>query len=92
MQTRVPTRKEFEEMAARGRLHKDDSFIPSDSDLDDAPARTWSPLRLFRRRHCALLRLHWRKHAIAYSEYVRDFEHAKVPPSKPQPTSRTRGQ
>jgi len=44
MQMRVPTRKEFEEMAARGRLHKDDSFIPSDSDLDDAQ----SPLELGR--------------------------------------------
>jgi hypothetical protein len=44
MQTRVRTRKEFEEMAARGRPHKDDSFIPSDSDLDDAQ----SPLELGR--------------------------------------------
>ncbi len=94
MQTRVPTRKEFEEMAARGRLHKDDSFIPSDSDLDDAQ----SPLELGRLYGFSeddiarFYAFHWRKHAIGYSEYVRDFEHAKVPPSKPQPTSRTRGQ
>jgi hypothetical protein len=41
----VPTRKEFEEMAARGRLHNEDnSFIPSDSDLDHAQ----SPVELGR--------------------------------------------
>jgi len=35
----VPSRKEFEEMAARGRLHKSserDSVIPSDFELDKA--------------------------------------------------------
>jgi len=92
MQTRVPTRKEFEEMAARGRLHRDDSFIPSDSDLDNAQ----SPVELGRLygfseddiAHFYIF--HWRKHDTAYSEYVRDFEHAKVPPPKPtssQPSS-----
>jgi hypothetical protein len=87
MQTRVPTREEFEEMAARGRLHRDDSFIPSDSDLDNAQ----SPVELGRLygfseddiAHFYIF--HWRKHDTAYSEYVRDFEHAKVPP--PEPTS-----
>jgi len=57
-QTRVPSRKEFEQMAAQGRLHRDDHFIPSDSDLDNAQ----SPLELgrlygFGRRYCALLHL-----------------------------------
>ena len=45
MSKRVPTRKEFEEMAARGRLHKEDNtVIPSDSDLEDAQ----SPIELGR--------------------------------------------
>ena len=82
MQTRVPTRKEFEGMAARGRLHRDDSFIPSDSDLDYAQ----SPLELgrlygFTEDDIARFYIfHWRRHDTAYSEYVRDFEHSKVPP------------
>ena len=37
MLKRVPTRQEFEQMAARGRLHKEDNtVIPTDSELDEA--------------------------------------------------------
>ena len=37
MLKRVPTRQEFEQMATRGRLHKEDNtVIPTDSELDEA--------------------------------------------------------
>jgi hypothetical protein len=82
----IPSRKEFKEMAARGRLHEfdRDAIIPSDSELDQAQ----SPLDLgrlygyseddiahyydFRRRG----------HDSAYVEYVRDLEQAKIPPAE----------
>jgi hypothetical protein len=88
MSKRVPTRKEFAEMAARGRLHKvDNTVIPSDSDLDDAQ----SPLDLGRLygfteddiAHFYSFRRHG--HHIAYTEYVRDLEQARVPPAKTAP-------
>lgn len=84
----VPSRKEFEEMATRGRLHtlsERDTVIPSNSELDKAQ----SPLDLgqlygyseddiahyyrARRRDCQ----------IAYTEYVRDFEDAKIATARP---------
>ena len=75
--------KEFEELAARGRLHnKDNSFIPSDSDLDHAQ----SPVELGRLYSFTEDDIaHFYKfrrggHGIAYTEYVRDIEQAKVPP------------
>jgi hypothetical protein len=61
-------------MAARGRLHKDDSFSQR-SDLDNAQ----SPLELGRLYGFSeddiarFYTFHWHKHAIAYSEYVRYF-------------------
>ena len=85
MSKRVPTRKEFEEMAARGRLHKDDNtVIPSDSDLEDAQ----SPIELGRLygyteddiAHFYNVRRHG--HDVAYIEYIQDLEQAKVPPAK----------
>ena len=84
MLKRVPTRKEFEEMAARGHLHNEDnSFIPSDSDLDHAQ----SPVELGRLYSFTEDDIaHFYKfrrggHDIAYTEYVRDIEQAKVPPA-----------
>jgi hypothetical protein len=78
----VPSRKEFEEMAARGRLHKSserDSVIPSDFELDKAQ----SPLdlgRLYGYTEDDIAHYYWSRRQdcrIAYSEYVRDFEHAR---------------
>jgi hypothetical protein len=90
MSQRVPTRKEFEEMAARGRLHtEDDRFIPSNSDLDEAQ----SPVDLgrlygFTEDDIAhFYNFRRRGHHIAYTEYVRDLELAKVPPAAPSGTS-----
>jgi hypothetical protein len=89
MWKRVPTRKEFEEMAARGRLHKEDNtVIPSDCDLDDAQ----SPIDLgrlygFTEDDIAhFYNFRRRGHHIAYTEYVRDLEQAKVPPAKAAPS------
>jgi hypothetical protein len=79
----APSRKEFEEMAARGRLHQwseRDSLIPSDSELDKAQ----SPLdlgRLYGYSEDDIAHYYRSRHAdcrVAYTEYVRDFEHAKV--------------
>jgi hypothetical protein len=88
----IPSRKEFEEMAARGRLHTSerDTIIPSDSDLDKAQ----SPLDLGRLygfneddiAHYYSFRRHGQQ--IAYTEYVRDLEQAKVPPAKPPAPTR----
>ena len=82
----VPSRTEFERMAARGRLHSVErgALIPSDSDLDKAQ----SPLDLGRLygfteddiAHYYHVRRHG--HQVAYTEYLRDLEHAKVPPAK----------
>jgi hypothetical protein len=89
MSKRVPTRREFEEMAARGRLHKEDNtVIPSDSDLDDAQ----SPIDLgrvygFTEDDIAhFYNFRRRGHHIAYTEYVQDLEQAKVPPAKAAPS------
>jgi hypothetical protein len=86
---RVPTRKEFEEMAARGRLHKEDNtVIPSDTDLDNAQ----SPIDLgrlygFTEDDIAhFYNFRRRGHDIAYTEYVHDLEQAKVPPAKAPPS------
>ena len=89
MSKRIPTRKEFEEMAARGRLHKkDNTVIPSDSDLEDAQ----SPIELGRLygyteddiAHFYNVRRHG--HDVAYTEYIRDLEQAKVPAAKASPS------
>ena len=89
----VPSRKEFEEMAARGRLHTSaerDSVIPTDSELDKAQ----SPLdlgRLYGYSEDDIAHYYWyrrRDCQIAYTEYVRDFEDAKIlaaRPAAPQP-------
>ena len=88
MSKRVPSRKEFEEMAARGRLHdysERDTVIPSDPDLDKAQ----SPLDLGRLYGyteddiACFYNFRRRGHSIAYTEYVRDLEQAKVPPVNP---------
>jgi len=79
----APSRKEFEEMAARGRLHESserDSVIPSDADLDKAQ----SPLdlgRLYGYSEDDIAHYYWsrrRDGQAAYAEYVRDLEHAKI--------------
>jgi hypothetical protein len=83
MLKRVPTRQKFEQMAARGRLHKqDNTVIPTDSELDEAQ----SPVDLGRRTATLKMVLHTfissggacRK--AAYIEYVRDLQQAKIPP------------
>lgn len=74
-------------MAARGRLHTTDrdSIIPSDADLEKAQ----SALDLGRLygyseddiAHYYSFRR--RGQDVAYTEYVRDLEQAKVPPAGP---------
>jgi hypothetical protein len=86
----VPSRKEFEEMAARGRLHESerDLVIPSDADLDTAQ----SPLDLGRLYGYSeddiahYYNFRRRGHHTAYTEYIRDLEQAKVAPAKPAPS------
>ena len=83
----VPTRKEFDEMAARGRVHKEDNtVIPSDFDSKTYNLRSiWvastatpkTTLRTFTMSVAA-------GHDIAYTEYVQDLEQAKVPPTPKQ--------
>jgi hypothetical protein len=85
MLKRVPTRKEFEEMAARGRLHGDDNtFIPSEADLDEAQ----SPVELGRLYGFSeddiahFYKARRRGQEAAYTEYVRDLELAKIAPAE----------
>ncbi len=76
------SRKEFEEMATRGRLHtsSEGDVIPSDSELD----RAQSPLdlgRLYRYSEDDIAHYYWSRRRdcqIAYTEYERDFEDAKL--------------
>jgi hypothetical protein len=81
----IPTRKEFEQMAVRGRLHKqDNSVIPSDSELDEAQ----TPVELGRLygyteddiAHFYMSRR--RGVETSYIEYVRDLQQAKIPPAE----------
>jgi hypothetical protein len=81
----IPTRKAFEQMAARGRLHKDDNtFIPTDSELDQAQ----SPVDLGRLYGYSeddiahFYRVRWRELETAYTEYVRDLQQANVSPAE----------
>ena len=81
----IPTRKEFERMAARGRLHKDDNtVIPTDSDLDKAQ----SPVDLGRLYGYSeddiahFYRVRRRELETAYTEYVQDLQQAKVSPAE----------
>jgi hypothetical protein len=47
MLKRVPTRQEFEQMAARGRLHKEDNtVIPTDSELDEVSVACTATLKM----------------------------------------------
>jgi hypothetical protein len=81
----IPTRKEFEQMAARGRLHKEDNaLIPTDSQLDELQ----SPIELGRLYGYSeddiahFYKIRRRELETAYTEYVRDLEHAKIPPAE----------
>jgi hypothetical protein len=81
----LPTRKEFEQMAARGRLHKDDNtVIPTDSDLDEAQ----SPVDLGRLYGYSeddiahFYRIRRRELETAYTEYLQDLQQARVSPAK----------
>ena len=81
----IPTRKEFEQMAARGRLHKgDNTVIPTDSDLDKAQ----SPVDLGRLYGYSeddiahFYRVRRRELETAYTEYVQDLQQAKVSPAE----------
>ena len=86
----VPSRKEFEAMALRGRLHEwseRNSVIPNDSELEKAQ----SPLdlgRLYGYSEDDIAHYYWsrrRDFQTAYAEYVRDFENAKLPaPPNPE--------
>jgi hypothetical protein len=93
MLKRVPTRQEFEQMAARGRLHKDDNtVIPTDSELDEAQ----SPVDLGRLygyteddiAHFYKFRRRGRE--TAYIEYVRDLQQAKILPAERSSDERKR--
>ena len=82
MLKRVPTRQEFEQMAARGRLHKEDNtVIPTDSELDEAQ----SPVDLGRLYGYTeddiahFYKFRRRVPETAYIEYVRDLQQAKIP-------------
>jgi hypothetical protein len=84
----IPSRKAFEEMALRGRLHEwleRISVIPSDSELETAQ----SPLdlgRLYGYSEEDIAHYYWSRRRdcqIAYTEYVRDFENAKISPAQP---------
>ena len=88
----APSRKEFEEMATRGRLHTSSeraSVIPSNSELDKAQ----SPLdlgRLYGYSEDDIAHYYWSRRRdcqIAHIEYVRDFEDAKLAarPCAPHP-------
>ena len=84
MLKRVPTRQEFEQMAARGRLHKEDNtVIPTDSELDEAQ----SPVDLGRLYGYSeddiahFYKFRWRPET-AYTEYMRDLQHAKILPAE----------
>jgi hypothetical protein len=79
----VPSRKEFEEMAQRGRLHEwleRISVIPSDSELETAQ----SPLdlgRLYGYPEEDIAHYYWSRRRdcqTAYTEYLRGFENAKL--------------
>ena len=81
----IPTRTEFEQMAARGRLHKDDNtVIPTDSDLDEAQ----SPVDLGRLYGYSeddiahFYRVRRRELETAYNEYVGDLQRAKISPAE----------
>ena len=81
----IPTRIEFEQMAARGRLHKDDNtVIPTDSDLDKAQ----SPVDLGRLYGYSeddiahFYRVRRRELETAYTEYVQDLQQAMVSPAE----------
>jgi hypothetical protein len=85
MLRRIPTRKEFEQMAARGQLHKENSaLIPTDSQLDELQ----SPIELGRLYGYSeediahFYRNRRRELETAYTEYVRDLEQAKIPPAE----------
>ena len=89
----IPTRTEFEQMAARGRLHKDDNtVIPTDSELDEAQ----SPVDLGRLYGYSeddiahFYRVRRRELETAYTEYVRDLQQAKVSPAEELPDKRKR--
>jgi hypothetical protein len=84
MMKHLPTRREFEQMAARGRVHeKDDAIIPTDSELDEAQ----SPVELGRLYGYSeddiahFYKSRWRGLETAYTEYVRDLQQAKLPPA-----------
>ncbi|HEY7245270.1 MAG TPA: hypothetical protein VH678_15475 [Xanthobacteraceae bacterium] len=84
MLKRIPTRKEFEQMALRGRLHKEDNtLIPTDSELEDAQ----SPIELGRLYGYSeddiahFYKSRRRELEAAYTEYVRDLQQAKIPTS-----------
>jgi hypothetical protein len=83
MLKRVPTRQEFEQMAARGRLHKEDNtVIPTDSELDEAQ----SPVdlgRLYGYTEDDIAYFYKSRRRVpetAYIEYVRDLQQANIPP------------
>ena len=85
MLKRVPTRQEFEQMAARGRLRKEDNtVIPTDSELDEAQ----SPVDLGRLYGYTeddiahFYKFRRRVSETAYIEYVRDLQQAKIPPAE----------
>jgi hypothetical protein len=90
----VPSRKEFEEMALRGRLHEWSeriSVIPSDPELETAQ----SPIdlgRLYGYPEEDIAHYYWSRRRdcqTAYNEYVRDFENAKILPG-PAAASRSK--
>src|SRR6516162_9869158 len=81
----IPTRKEFEQMAARGRLHKEDNaLIPTDSQLDELQ----SPIELGRLYGYSeddiahFYKTRRRELETAYTEYVRDLQQARVSPAE----------
>jgi hypothetical protein len=83
----IPSRKEFKAMAARGRLHQSDrdNIIPSDADLDQAQSAL-DLGRLYGYSEDDIAHYYdfrRRGQDVAYTEYVRDLEQAKVPPAEP---------
>jgi hypothetical protein len=86
----IPSRKEFKDMAARGRLHMSecDNVIPSDADLDKAQsALDLGRLYGYSEDDIAhYYNFRRRGQDVAYTEYVRDLEQAKVPPAEPRPS------
>jgi hypothetical protein len=87
MLKRIPSRREFEEMAARGRLHEWEraTIVPSDTELDSAQ----SPVdlgRLYGFTEDDIAHFYYSRRqgqTVAYAEYVRDLEQAKLPPAQP---------